>query len=316
LVFSILIFFSRCSVVVNPEIKKGLDIDQKTFKEISAINEVFVKSLKTKDLNLLQSIVSAENNKKEKANELISDYFIDKEIKVIDQFYVNNYTTSIGELINKDFSNYFLHYEVLAKEMYFSFLVPKDSTFEYLITLVYGKEPDGWKILDFNVGFNSIDGMNTEQHLEKAKKQYMKGELICAFFSAYYAKMCSKSSQYIVYNNTDEISNYLSRIENELKKTIIWPIEIEEIKTKPKIFNIEAFQAEEGFYPMIKYISTINLNDTIALKEENELIHICIGKYFKGIKSNYSHLLYRVFKNLPKKSKEFSYGFIKSNSQE
>jgi uncharacterized pyridoxamine 5'-phosphate oxidase family protein len=87
---------------------------------------------------------------------------------------------------------------------------------------------------------------------------------------------------------------------------------IEQVKTKPQIFNVHPQRVAEGSFPMIRYYSKIELQDTIKLKNENLEIQKVIGDIFKGIDKNNKYIFYWAFDEIPDgtlKNRQH-YGFV------
>jgi len=71
---------------------------------------------------------------------------------------------------------------------------------------------------------------------------------------------------------------------------------------------------ENGYFPMILYTTSINLNDTISLSKECDEIHSKIEKQFNGITKNNKLILYRAYKTIPNGNEQVEqYGFIRKN---
>ena len=83
-----------------------------------------------------------------------------------------------------------------------------------------------------------------------------------------------------------------------MKEKYKFPMTLEDIDSKPKIFNIYP-ETKHGFFPVIQYVSRINLNDTIALKMENEKIKNEIGSIFWGLDKNKKCIYYQAYDEIP-----------------
>lgn len=73
---------------------------------------------------------------------------------------------------------------------------------------------------------------------------------------------------------------------------------------------------DEGYFPMIKYISKIDLKDTVALKKENFQIQKAVGQIFSGLDMNKKFIFYKAVNELPKGQNPVpSFGFIQEIKQ-
>jgi hypothetical protein len=63
---------------------------------------------------------------------------------------------------------------------------------------------------------------------------------------------------------------------------------------------------------MVEYLTSIDLNDTVRTKVENELIHQSIGHIFKGIDKDKRYLYYKAYNEMPNGTTPVpTYGFVK-----
>ncbi len=102
----------------------------------------------------------------------------------------------------------------------------------------------------------------------------------------------------------------------EANTNYVFPLTLENIDTKPKLFRITPEMINEGFFPMVSYLSAINLKDTAALKIENKKIKKEVYKLFKGIDKDKKYVFYKVFNEIPDgKNAVEHYGFVDQLSQ-
>ncbi len=73
----------------------------------------------------------------------------------------------------------------------------------------------------------------------------------------------------------------------------------------------------EGYFPMIEYLTKIDLKDTIQTRIENDGIHKIIGDKFKGIEKDKNYIFYKAFSRmLDGKTEVPTYGFVKKLKKE
>ena len=84
------------------------------------------------------------------------------------------------------------------------------------------------------------------------------------------------------------------------------------IKTNPQIINIFPQGMQDGYFPMVEYLTNIDLKNTVSTKEENNLIHKSIGQVFKGLDKGKKFIFYKAYSQMPNgKTPVPTYGFVK-----
>ncbi len=112
-------------------------------------------------------------------------------------------------------------------------------------------------------------------------------------------KLLLKPNQFYSYKKHDRMFNFFNKVDSIVKSKYKFPLIIENIKTKPKIFSIELQEMSEGVFPMVNYISTIPISNKKRLKKENDLIQKQIGVLFPGIDINKKYIFYSAHDRLP-----------------
>lgn len=245
----------------------------------------------------------------------VNSFIIDRSYYILDEYYVKNTTTGVSNTVfsgsgNKD---YILSYLALNKNMYVSLLSSENNEDEMLTTVIYGKYPEGWKINIINFGQYKIGGKTAPELYEKAKFEYSEGFLIDAANTSFLLSQALKpSSENWQYQNELEMEDFIKNIIAETKVKYQFPIMLDQIITKPEIFNFFPMRVAEGYFPMIEYVTTIDLTDTVATKNENEEMHKIIGRIFFGIDKDKDFLFYKAYNELPNGVTLVpTYGFVK-----
>ena len=89
------------------------------------------------------------------------------------------------------------------------------------------------------------------------------------------------------------------------------PMTLENIKRKPKIFKVYQQVTKDGFFPMVSYLTNINLKDTVALRLENYSVRKEVDSIFTGIDKDKKYIFYWAFNKIPvDTTTEERYGFI------
>jgi hypothetical protein len=102
----------------------------------------------------------------------------------------------------------------------------------------------------------------------------------------------------------------------EVNTKFTFPLTLDNIDTKPKVFRIFPEMINEGFFPMVYYLSDINIKDTTALKIENEKVKQEVGRLFTGIDKDKKFVFYWAFNEIPDGKKLVEhYGFIDKRTE-
>ena len=282
----------------NDAIKAGKRED---FHELN--DEVF-KGLKANDpkqLNFLMSKELLENSYTNRSIELISNRLNDDNYRLLDEYYVINKFRDYDTIKATGSGNkrYGLNYPGITKEMYIGFFVPAASENKYMITIAYGKYDYGWKISKLDLAPYTINGKTAPELFNLAKSEYEKNYLIDAVNEMSLASTYLKPSEYWQYPQEEEINEFYGKVLNEANEKYKFPFTLTQIATKPRIIRVYNETVPEGSYPMIYYLSAINLKDTVAIKKENENIRKVIGTVMPGIDKNKKYVFYAAFNTGP-----------------
>lgn len=121
--------------------------------------------------------------------------------------------------------------------------------------------------------------------------------------------------KFLTYKNDDEMKSFYEKVIQEANTTYHFPMTLTQIKTSPQIFAVNpqliTEPGHEGVFPIVKYLSTIQLTDTIALGIENNALQKQISTVFKNIYNENECIIYQAFNQLPDgKNLVKHYGFI------
>ncbi len=85
----------------------------------------------------------------------------------------------------------------------------------------------------------------------------------------------------------------------EIDKKYQMPITLEDIPGKPQIISVFPQLKEQGYFTTVRYLSSINIADSISLGKENEKVKLEVQKIFTGISINKKATLYQAFNEIP-----------------
>ncbi len=272
--------------------------------DFHALNDQVFKLLKANDAKQLGFFMSKElieDTYTTRLIELVSNRLADNNYELLDEYYViNKFTDNDTVKATKASKNsYDLYYQGITREMYFSFFTPKAGDNKYMITVVYAKYDYGWKISQLDVAPYTINGKTAPELFEMAKQEYAKNYLIDAVNNMSLASNCLRPGDMWNYPNERDISEFYAKIMTEANDHYKFPFTLTGVPTKPRIIRVYMETVDEGSYPMVYYLSSIKLADTVALKKENGNIRKVIGNVMPGIDKDNKYIFYSAFNTKP-----------------
>ena len=117
---------------------------------------------------------------------------------------------------------------------------------------------------------------------------------------------------FLKYNEADHMKDYADTLNFKTMQKYPFPYTVEQMKSKPQIFNLHLEMIKNELVPMVIYQTTIYLKDTNALKVENDEMHKKIGSIFTGMDKNNKVIYYRTYNEKPNGQNSPNYfAFIK-----
>lgn len=294
-------------------------IEKEKREQVKILNDKLFAAIIGNDVSGVKALFSDKLTEKlgqdfDKELENISSSFKSDGYKILQEYNVQN--SSSGNINSipsgfgeKDFS---INYQALNKEMYVSLLLPVGLDNDLLITVIYGKYGKEWKINILQFGQYSFFNKTAPDYYLLAKENYEKGHLLDAVDYIGIAKQCLlPANDYFHYQKEKEISDFYDKAMKEAKSNFVLPMTLENITTKPKVFRVYPEMINEGFFPMVCYLTEISLKDSNALKTENEKIKTEVNRIFKGIDKDKKFVFYKAFNEMPDGVKKLDqYGFV------
>jgi hypothetical protein len=276
-------------------------------EELHKLNDQLFNLLKANKIEELKSMMSKELLEGDPINrtvELISLQSKAGTYDILDEYYLKDKAEEPGSLlINADAKGddaYTLKYnQSITQENYVAFLIPKNGADKWMITAIYGKYNYGWKLNKLDFGQYAVNGKNAPELYKQAKEKYGKGYLIDAVNDMAGAEKCFRPSTQWQYAKEAEMNQYFFKAVQLVNEKYTFPYPLKQVSTQPKIFRILTEKRPEGTFPMIYYLTSVSIKDTVALKKENEQIKKVIGKVLPGIDKDKKIVLYTAFSGLP-----------------
>ncbi len=284
-------------------------IDAESRDQIKTHNDKIVEALNENDSKKLITVFSDQLKAKTNAQDL--ETFVKtaheavptKEYSLLDEYLTQK--SSVGSIatVFKGVSgeyDYSVNYEVLTKDSYVSLVKIGGPEGEVLLTCIYGKYENDWKLNVLRIGEYSYFGKNAIDFYKQAKTNYASGNLIDAANNMEVAKKIGLPGEnYFHYQKETEIKDFATKVFSEANAKFPMPMKISEIETHPQIFKVSPKPISEGIFPMVTYISKIDLKDTVALKKENEELKKIIGTIFPGIEKGKKYVFFQAYNDIP-----------------
>jgi hypothetical protein len=287
---------------------KNESINEDLKKEISGLDKKVIQSLKTDNPEMLQSILSPDLIEKGVTNLDSIVHLINKSIQgddysILDQYLIKNTTNGLNTVIlsnNKNINDYTVQFKVNSKQSFVSLIIPKGGINKLLVTTVYGKFKEGWKVNIIHFGYYKLDGKTAPELYAQAKEEYDKGYLMDAANTVFLCGQIIKpADSYFKYDSEEEILKFNEKVIAEVNSKYNFPITLDNVETQPKIINIFPQYLDEGYFPCIEYQTQIDLDDTTRTTIENKMIQEEIGSMFPGINKDKRYVLYVAYNEIP-----------------
>jgi hypothetical protein len=299
---------------------KNLSISQDKRAGIEILNRKLINSIKFNDVVAVKSIMS-DSLKKITGNQIdslinrVSPAFTSDQFTILDEYNVHSLVSGNSVSVRSNLKtddDYTLTYRALNRETYASLLLVNDPTGEILVTVVYGNYDGNWEMNILHVGKYRYYYKNAMDFYRLAKLNYAKGYFVDAADNLLIANQCLKpASEIFKYKKEEEVKAFYNKVVKETLSRYKLPLTLENIPSKPKVFDIYPQLKEGAYYNTFRYLSSIKMDDSIALEKENKKVRIEVKKIFTGIGIYKRITLFQAFNEMPDGNNPIKYyGFI------
>ena len=237
-----------------------------------------------------------------------------KQYKVFDEFYIRNVkpVDTVNITAGKGENAYTIKFMSAAPETYVAMLIAGDSVNEVMITLICNNIKGKWKLSHLMGEDYSLNTRNTIEQFNYAKTLEKNNDLIDAVNTMGLATHCNAPGGNIFrYDNAAAMNKYSDSLANITKAKYPFPYTVDEMLSKPTIFNVHFETFDHHLDPMVMYLSSIKVADTVALKKENDEMQQKIGAIFYGMDKSNRAILYRAYNDQPDgRNNPAYYGYI------
>jgi len=287
--------------------------------EIDSINNIVIEAIIQNNIDGLDSIKSPNldlQGKEEfkKGFEYTNDQLVIKPQTIFNEFYAkSSHEKTEIEIKNKfeiksiqDTIYFNIKYASAQKESYLSIFRMTTDHCERLLTLIYGKYEDKWKLDYISIGVFKINGLTSPEHLEIADSLYKHGNLTQAMTSVLLSQMCSAPmNELLTFKNQDNIKEQSDLILKDFNENYILPIDLNQNGIDGKLIGISLAPTKDSKYHLvISYITLIPIENIVQIEKENIKLHSKIEKILPGIKKGFSGIIYSISNEIPEENQK------------
>jgi len=282
--------------------------------KFKALTDQLYAAAKSDDEPTIEGLLSAEmlaTPTYKRTFEMMNNESKDGKYTMLDQYYVKTKATDTTYKLSPPDSSYKMIVSTSTPETYIALMLLDQGGDKWLATAIYGNYSYGWKLSSLHFDHYAINGKNAPQLLALAKADYAKGYLVDAMNNLEYATKCLRPSETWQYKQEDDIAKYYGDVSTEAYNKYNFPIIIP-APGSPAIFRIMTQTMPGGGYaPTIKYITKIDVRDTIALRKEFDGIKKAIGKILPGIDQDKKCIIFSAYNHRPEgNSNPLSYDMV------
>ena len=304
---------------------KNEHINKETKEQIRSLTDKLFDAILTNDIGIIQAmfatqVLETQGEEMEKLVARMHSSFQAQSYRMLDEYHVQNAATeaiySVGPGIPGD-NDYLIHYLPPHPETFVALLIPNGLDSDFLITAIYAKHDDQWKLDVLQFGQYGLFNKNAPRYYDTAKEYHDKGYLIDALNNMELNQLCLRpAGELWEYQKHQEMMEFYEKLKNEFNTKFPLPLTLDNIESKPQIFRIHAGILNDGFSPMVLYLTSIPLDNTAALEAENENVKVEVNRIFTGINVGKKYVFYRAYHELPDGEKEVDhYGFVDLGTQ-
>ncbi len=188
-----------------------------------------------------------------------------------------------------------LQLKSISSNIYVAFLKSNGGSIGHLLTLIYRQQEGNWKLDNLNCREYTYQGQTAVDYYKQAQQLADKGFIVGAYLYALTAEELSLPSNFLRYSQDykfTELKNELSRkIANELP----YPIEVTSLPHRPIIFRVQVKNLKQGLAAVIKYKTSLNLQETEKLQAELDKLTPEVLDIFPGLADNFKYLAYQIY---------------------
>ncbi|WP_295654531.1 hypothetical protein [uncultured Mucilaginibacter sp.] len=298
--------------------KNGIYINDKISSgkrdKFKALTDQLFAAAKSNDEPTIEGLLSREmlaDPKYKRTFEMMYNESKAGKYTILDQYYIKTKASDTSYTLRPPDSLYKLPISASTRETYVALMVLEQGGDKWLATAVYGNYDYGWRLGELHFDHYAINGKTAPELYALAKADYNKGFLVDAMNNLEYATKCLRPAETWQYKQEDDIAKFYGEVSTDAYNKYNFPIIIP-APGSPAIFRIMTQTMPGGGYaPTIKYLTKIDVRDTVALKKEFEGVKKVIGKLFPGIDQDKKCIIFSAYNKRPEgNSNPLSYDMV------
>ncbi|UOE50681.1 hypothetical protein MTO98_06285 [Mucilaginibacter sp. SMC90] len=305
----ILLTVSLQSCIKQPGSWRNDQIPDGKRNDFHKLNEQLLRDLHTgnaDDISNMESQEMLDDKSNLRLIELVGNAAKTTDYEIYDEYYIVNKHRSTDTISNLSagINSYKMTYNGITHEMYFALFLPKDKKFpnQEMITAMYAKYNYGWKLASLNVNTYKINGKTAPELYQSGKAKYDKQLFADARLTLELSLQCNAPNDYWQYQYHAEAGKLFQSAAEATAKQYRFPVVIDGVAGKPRVFRLGNQKNNHGWFPMIYYVTKVNIADTNAVKSENLQIRKVINKLFPGINEDKDYVFYSACSKQPSSS--------------
>ena len=310
LLFTICLSIFLCSCgPKKPGTWHNSEIDASTRDKMHELNTQLFAGLKINATDKVESVLTNEqiqNRYHFRQIELISNRMKIDSFALSDEYYMVNKTRGSHSIniSDKGVNNHKISYDAQTPEIYIASWTSVKPGNKVLLTAFYNKTDYGWKVSDLEMEPYKVNDKTAPELYQDAKEYAKEGYMVNALNTVMMAKDCANPCTGWSYPEFDGATEFYRAAINAANQKYKFPLVLDGVSSRPRIFRIFNKNVDNITVPAVYYITSVNVEDTAAVRRENNQIKRSINSIIPGFSTGYKYVMYTAFNERPNAIKE------------
>ncbi len=324
LLFALIIFALPGCGLSTYQVKEGIEMPSSVNDEINNLNIKLFSAIEEGNLAGFRGLLSDSLAQKFRTKsgkdiwKVFSTAAKGRSFDVLNEFYVKSFLpgTKVKLTSGNDINEFEYTFKAPTRESTVSFIVLRDHEFQFLLTAIYGKYGERWRINGIYMDRYSVFDKTAPDYYEQADDLFRNKYRIDALVAITMCQQCHSSDSFFHYTHQHEIDSFNKILVADVKQKYQLPRTLKKIKSEPMVLNVKPWLYRGVLMPCVTYVTSTKLNDSEALKRENGDVQREVDDLFYGFKHNNPCIYYRAYNEMPAANKESAfYDFIELNKK-
>ncbi len=279
-------------------------IDPEIQKVIERSSHQLIRLMAAGDRQALVSMMSPNLQEKSQASldtlvELYSQIASDTPFSFMERVHFKNtgITTVTIPVADKE-KPFRLSLPANTRSGFFTSMILKSGYVEHMVAATFNEIQGEWKLVSLYAGVYSALGNGPVDYLEESKTEMRNGHLMDAALKVLVAtELLRPAGTMLTYDRHKELEQYRNTLLASVKEYYPMPMTMQ-LPGDPVLMDIQPYLLDDELVPLINYMTSIPLHDTVALKNEYERIHDIVAYNLPGLAEGKNRLLYCAYHNV------------------